>query len=62
MSIILKKQRIKYKDPDSGTYKTINAFDLSGEAVIPTPPSTNGTYTLRCTVSNGNKTYSWVSA
>lgn len=28
---------------------------------IPDPPTTNGTYTLRCVVSSGTPTYSWVS-
>lgn len=28
--------------------------------VIPEPPTTNGTYTLRATVNNGTVTYSWV--
>ena len=27
---------------------------------IPQPPSANGTYTLKCTVSSGVPTYSWV--
>lgn len=26
---------------------------------IPTPPTANGTYTLKCTVADGVKTYSW---
>lgn len=29
---------------------------------IPTAPTTDGTYTLQCTVSNGAATYAWVSA
>ena len=29
---------------------------------IPTAPTTDGTYTLQCTVSNGTATYSWVSS
>ena len=28
---------------------------------IPTAPTTDGTYTLRCTVSNGTASYAWVS-
>ena len=37
--------------------------DWSGNLVcnnIPAPPSTDGTYTLQCTVTNGVATYSWV--
>jgi len=29
---------------------------------IPTAPTTDGTYTLQCTVSNGTATYAWVSS
>lgn len=32
------------------------------EGKIPTPPSTDGTYVLKCTVADGTPTYSWVSA
>lgn len=28
---------------------------------LPSPPSTNGTYHLTCTVSSGTVTYSWTS-
>ena len=27
---------------------------------VPNPPSANGTYWLKCIVSNGNKSYQWV--
>lgn len=62
MSIILKPKKIKFKDPVSGGYIGINSVTDSSGIPIPNPPSTNGTYTLRCVVSNGSKTYSWVSA
>lgn len=61
MSVKLKPSKIKFKDPISNQYIGINSLDISGEAVIPEPPSINGTYTLRCVVSNGTVTYSWVS-
>ena len=61
MSVTLKPTKIKYKDPNSQRYIGINSLNISGEAVIPNPPTTNGTYTLRCVVSNGVATYSWVS-
>ena len=32
------------------------------EGKIPTPPSTDGAYVLKCTVADGTPTYSWVSA
>ena len=32
------------------------------EGKIPTPPSTDGAYVLKCTVTDGTPTYSWVSA
>lgn len=32
----------------------------TGVKQIPNPPSTDGTYTLQCTVSNGVTTYSWI--
>ena len=31
-----------------------------GGRLMPNPPSTDGTYTLQCTVSNGVATYSWI--
>lgn len=61
MSYVLKPTKMKFKDPVSGNYIGINAItDVSG-MVIPNPPNTNGTYILKCTVSNGTKTYSWIS-
>ena len=32
----------------------------TGGRQMPNPPSTDGTYTLQCTVSNGVATYSWI--
>lgn len=32
-----------------------------GSSGLPEPPSANGTYTLRCVVSSGTPTYSWVT-
>ena len=30
------------------------------DEMLPNPPSSNGTYTLTCTVSGGTVTYEWV--
>lgn len=40
---------------DSNKYCTITEIPK-----LPAPPSTDGTYTLQCTVSSGTPTYSWV--
>ena len=55
----------------SGTHNvTVNPKILSGIPAkeltdrikaVPPAPETNGTYTLRCVVSSGTPTYSWVS-
>lgn len=36
------------------------SYDIWTSKTIPPPPSANGTYTLKATVSNGTTTYSWV--
>lgn len=43
-------------------YVGCSTNSINGTKVIPlpTPPTTDGTYTLQCTVSNGTATYSWV--
>ena len=33
----------------------------NGTSVVISPPSANGTYKLKCTVSSGTPTYSWVA-
>lgn len=39
------------------------AEDISSEVggVLPTLPTEDGTYTLKCTVADGNATLSWVA-
>lgn len=44
----------------SGTAEEF-ASDLANIEGFPAPPSQDGTYVLKCTVSNGSVTYSWVS-
>lgn len=61
MSYIFKPTKMKFKDPVSGNYIDINAIADTSGTIIPNPPNTNGTYILKCTVSNGTKTYSWIS-
>lgn len=55
---------IDYKIKDTkytaGSGITLNGTTFS--TVIPNAPTTNGVYDLRCTVTNGNPTYSWVPA
>ena len=42
------------------TVNGIKADHTGNINLLPTPPTTAGTYTLRCTVdSQGNVTYSW---
>ena len=47
----------------SATTATLNNENIATQdwvtTRIPTPPTTDGTYTLTCTVSNGTATYSW---
>lgn len=37
-----------------------DAITNKEESIIPDPPTTDGTYTLQCTVTNGVATYAWV--
>ena len=48
---------------DANNRSNILTIDTSGNLVcnnIPAPPTTDGTYTLQCTITNGVPTYSWV--
>lgn len=54
------------KDSETGTIAFFYDWDGNVEvqgnltaANIPAPPSSNGTYSLKCTVSGGTVTYSW---
>lgn len=44
----------------TGSGLTYNSHNLVTDTEVPPPPSTDGTYTLQCTVSNGVATYAWV--
>lgn len=46
-----------------GMFEAINtSLANKQDAIIPTPPSTDGNYILTCAVNNGSITYTWVDA
>ena len=51
----------KYKDKlllgQNGEFSPIDATGI----ILPTAPSSDGTYILQCVISNGTPTYSWVT-
>lgn len=72
MSINIKKKALNVKNGD--TYDNFDMFFLGDvgeavddwfeehpEAVIPSPPTTDGTYVLQCVVTNGVTAFSWTS-
>lgn len=55
-----------YGTESDPTYVTVDAYKLTAKddvirARVPDAPTADGTYTLRCTVSDGVPTYSWVT-
>ena len=55
---------IKYDNSESGLVATdvqsaIDELAAGDREALPDPPTTDGTYTLTCTVTNGVPTYSW---
>lgn len=45
---------------DSETKSENDLYLITDGVNIPNPPTTDGTYTLKCTVASGVATYSWV--
>lgn len=45
---------------DSITKAENDLYFITDDVNIPTAPTDNGTYVLKCTVSSGVATYSWV--
>lgn len=46
---------------DQAIYQLDTAILSKQDAIIPSAPTTDGTYTLQCVVSSGTPTYSWVA-
>ena len=46
---------------DQAIYQLDTAISSKQDAIIPSAPTADGTYTLQCVVSSGTPTYSWVS-
>lgn len=43
------------------TYNANDLYVTPTAGVLPVAPTTNGTYDLVCTVTNGQRVYSWVA-
>ena len=49
---------LKVKD---GNGNWVGVPAIGGDSIIPLPPTTDGSYVLTVTVSNGTATFAWIS-